>query len=581
MTALNWRDWGLSAFEEAQRRNVPVLLAVFSPLSLKSERLSATTFTDTRVVTFVEGNLVPVKVDALERPDIVVRYATDPPPFVAFLTPTGHLLTNAGSPSPEAMLLAIEKVCLYYKDHKDSIEAAVRERVTQESAAKEGSNPITPGVVRRVEDAILALIDMDSGELATPIKKIYGDPILFLLLRYARSGDLRFRDGALKVLHRWSSSALFDQLEGGFFSEARKDDYSDLEFAKVCGSNADAIRAYTTALSVASSETREDLENVVRLTCKWVIEHLLDERTGGFYVGLLPEPDYYLQGRKKTHTPRVLVRIYTGPTAAMARALLDAAIVLGDREMGRKALSAGELLWRECFDPEEGMAHKLEALLSQRKFGFFADQVAMLDLLLRTYEIGGHPLHLQRAASLAGLMETIYGDPDGGFYDRAQEGNEIGHLAFKKKSAVENGSAAALFYKLGTLTRSEHFKEVAAAALWRFTTHLEELGLHASAAALACDIHLRGMIEVSIVGPRSDQDASRLRIAALRLFLPCVAIGSVDPEDESLLRIRKLEYEGRPVAYIFHGGEKFGPFENENELKESISEFVAGRRKER
>lgn len=573
---VSWREWGSSAFEEARKRRVPVLLWAVTPFSSTTERIETTTFKDARVATFVEGNLVPIRVDALERPDVVSRYAGTGLPLVAFLTPSGHLLTSLSSPRAEALLSAIGKVCLYYRDHADDVEKAALERERLGLAAKEGSNPITSGVLRRVEQAIRDSVDPKTGELAGEAKRVFADPVVFLCLRHSRTGDEELAELAFKVLDRWATGPLFDKLDGGFFYKAVKDDYSDMEYSKPASDNAEALRAYACCYRKRPSQT---LENVLRMTSKWACEALFDERTGGFYTGLLPEPEYYAQGRRPgVARPKPLKLVYTSATAALARALLDTALLLQDRELGRKALSSAELLWRECFDPAEGMAHRLEAFLSERRFGLFADQLQALDLTLRVYEIGGHPLHLRRAISLAGLMETLYGDPEGGFYDRTPSDEDVGQMKFRKKSVVENGHAATLFYKLGALTRNEHFKEVAAAALWRFTAHLEDLGALAAAAGVACDVHLNGMVEVVVVGGRGDPDASRLRVGALELFLPCVAVSSVDPADESLMRIRRLDYHGSAVAFIFHGGERLGPLGDTEELAKAVSDVVRGGR---
>ncbi len=568
MPGIRWREWSAACFKEAQRRQVPVLLAVFSPWVAACRRMELSTYSDARVVTFVEGNLVPVRVDEVDRPDIASRYAYGRAPVTAFLTPEGHLLTAANYLEAEQLLSAIERVTLYYREHREEISKEVAERERKALLASEPQNPITPGAVRRVEEAVMARVDSD------PPLELAPDAVSFLLLRHIRTGSGEYLEAATSLLSRWADSPLYDKVDGGFFHRVSKPDYSDLELSKTCSDNAEALKVYAAGFKISGSDR---FEAVLRQTCGWVFDTLLDSRTGGFFAGQLPDADYYVKARRDhAHRPRALDRIYTQPCASMARSLLDVALISGDKETGRRALSAGELLWKECYDAEQGMAHRLEALLAERRFGFFADQIAMLDLLLRIYEIGGHPLHLQRAVELAGFVEAAYADPGGGFYDRTPEDDDVGHLKFRKKSAVENGRAALLFYKLGALTHSDHFKEVAAATLWRFMAHLEDLELLASPVALASDIHLRGMSEVSVVGPRQDVVTSRLRIAVLELFSPTVAVGTIDPEDETTLRVRGLDFIGRPAGYIFHGGEKSGPFEDPEELKERVLQLARG-----
>ncbi len=548
-----------------------MLLAIVSPWVAASRRMDLTTYSDSRVVTFAEGNLVPIRVSALDRPDIASRYAHDLPPVTAFLTPEGHLLTVTGYIDADQFLAAVEKVSLYYRDNKDEIQKQVAERERKALLATEPQTPITPGVVRRVEESIMEAVG------SNPPIRLFPDVVQFLYLRHSRTGAEQYKTAAEKLLESWAASPLYDKVDGGFFYHVSKPDFSDLELSKTCADNAEAIRIYSAGAKASKSE---HFATVVKQTCRWALSTLLDERTGGFYAGQLPDADYYIRARRDhSNRPPALEKIYTAPCAAMARALLDAALVTGDKEMGRRALSAGELLWKECYDAESGMSHRLEALLAERRFGLCADQIAMLDLLVRIFEVGGHPLHLQRAVELAGLIEALYGDPGGGFYDRTPDYDDIGHMKFRKKSAAENGRAAMLFYKLGALTHNDHFKEVAAAALWRFTSHLEQLGLTAAAAAQACDVHLRGITEVAVVGPRGDASTSRLRVAILELFSfsPAVAVGTIDPSDESTMRIRGLQYQDGAVAYIFHGGEKFGPIADPIDLREKVAGLVGGK----
>ena len=569
MADIGWREWSSSSFREARRRQVPVLLSIVSPWFDACRRMDISTYSDSRVVTFVEGNLVPIRVDALDRPDLVSRYAHSLPPVTAFLTPDGHLLTAAGFLDAAQLLSAIERVVLYYRDNKAQIEREVAERERRALLASEPQNPITPGAVRRVEESILRWVE---SELSL---KLAPDAVHLLHLRYWRTGSEVYSGAIRKLLTSWASSPLFDKVDGGFFHHVSKPDFSDLELSKTCADNAGAIEAYAVATKLYNGA---QFDIILRQTCRWVSSTLLDERTGGFFAGQLPDADYYVKGRRgHAARPRALAKIYVAPCAAMARALIDAALVTGERELGRRALSAGELLWRECYDPNSGMAHRLEPLLAERKFGFLTDQLSMLDLLLRIYEVGGHPLHLQRAVELGGLIEALYEDPQGGFYDRTPEEDDIGHLKFRKKSAVENGRVAMLFYKLGALTHNDHFKEVAAAALWRFTSRLDELGPIAAQVALACDVHLGGITEAVVIGSRDNPAASRLRIAVLELFSPAVALGTIDPTDESTLRIRDVTFRGKPVGYVFHGGERLGPIEHPEEFREEVLGRVRGK----
>jgi uncharacterized protein len=73
---VDWREWGPEAFEEALRRDVPVLLSIGYAACHWCHVMAHESFEDPAVAALMNEHFVCVKVDREERPDIDVVYMT-------------------------------------------------------------------------------------------------------------------------------------------------------------------------------------------------------------------------------------------------------------------------------------------------------------------------------------------------------------------------------------------------------------------------------------------------------------------------------------------------------------------------
>jgi len=94
---VDWQEWGPEAFEEARRRDVPVLLSVGYAACHWCHVMAHESFEDEDVARAVNADFVAVKVDREERPDIDAVYMAATTaltghggwPMTCFLTPDG------------------------------------------------------------------------------------------------------------------------------------------------------------------------------------------------------------------------------------------------------------------------------------------------------------------------------------------------------------------------------------------------------------------------------------------------------------------------------------------------------------
>ena len=94
---IDWWPWGEDAFEQARRRDVPILLSVGYAACHWCHVMAHESFEDPDVAALVNEHFVAIKVDREERPDVDAVYMKTTQaltgsggwPMTVFLTPDG------------------------------------------------------------------------------------------------------------------------------------------------------------------------------------------------------------------------------------------------------------------------------------------------------------------------------------------------------------------------------------------------------------------------------------------------------------------------------------------------------------
>src|SRR2546423_2523775 len=133
---VDWWPWSAEAFEEARRRDVPVLISVGYSACHWCHVMAHESFENDEVAELVNAHFVAIKVDREERPDIDAVYMTATQamtghggwPMTCFLTPDGepfHCGTyyppepRPGMPSFRHLLLAVAQA---WQERRDELK---------------------------------------------------------------------------------------------------------------------------------------------------------------------------------------------------------------------------------------------------------------------------------------------------------------------------------------------------------------------------------------------------------------------------------------------------------------------------
>ena len=254
---VDWWEWGPEAFDEAERRAVPVLLSVGYAACHWCHVMAHESFEDAQTAAFMNEHFVNIKVDREERPDVDAVYmeavqamtGSGGWPMTSFLTPRGEPFfcgtywpqrRRGGMPSFREVL---EQVSATWQTRRDEVEAAGADVVARLSQPFSGGR----------EEVTAELLDAAVASLRSSYDGVHGGfggapkfppaMVLEALLRaHARTGS-----GLELVAHTCEAMArggMYDQLAGGFARYSVDASWTVPHFEKMLYDNALLLRVY-------------------------------------------------------------------------------------------------------------------------------------------------------------------------------------------------------------------------------------------------------------------------------------------------------------------------------------------------
>ncbi|MDK1476967.1 thioredoxin domain-containing protein [Streptomyces sp. 549] len=262
---VDWRPWEDEAFEEAKRRDVPVLLSVGYSSCHWCHVMAHESFEDEATARYLNEHFVSVKVDREERPDIdavymeAVQAATGQGgwPMTVFLTPEHRPFyfgtyfpptPKHGMPSFRQVLEGVSGAWTQRRGEVDEVAGQiVADLAGRTLAGSVGDSPQPPGAGDQA-DALLGLtreFDARHGGFGGAPK--FPPPMVleFLLRHHARTGA----EGALQMVEAtceaMARGGIYDQLAGGFARYSVDAGWVVPHFEKMLYDNALLCRVYT------------------------------------------------------------------------------------------------------------------------------------------------------------------------------------------------------------------------------------------------------------------------------------------------------------------------------------------------
>ncbi|WP_030020646.1 thioredoxin domain-containing protein [Streptomyces monomycini] len=324
---VDWWPWTPEAFEEARRRDVPVLLSVGYSACHWCHVMAHESFEDEAVAAVINEHFVAVKVDREERPDVdavymeAVQAATGQGgwPMTVFLTPEGEPFyfgtyfppePRHGMPSFPQILQGVRSAWTDRRDEVGEVAGRIVADLSARSLSVSPANgePVPPGP-EDLANALLTLTrDFDAvhGGFGGAPKFPPSMALEFLLRHHARTQSEAALQMVQATAEAMARGGIYDQLGGGFARYAVDETWTVPHFEKMLYDNALLCRTYAHLWRATGSDLAR---RVAVETAEFMVRELRTEQ-GGFASALDADSDdgsgRHVEGAYYVWTPEQL-----------------------------------------------------------------------------------------------------------------------------------------------------------------------------------------------------------------------------------------------------------------------------------
>jgi hypothetical protein len=317
---VDWWPWSDEAFEQATRRDVPVLLSVGYSACHWCHVMAHESFEDPATAALLNEHVVAIKVDREERPDVDAVYMTATQamtgqggwPMTVFMTadrepfycgtyfPREHFQQlirgvaqawrdDRDKVSDQARRISValaERAYAGIRALRDASEAEVEGLALDPAATAGGQAPAGPGaqLARACDEAVTGLaggFDAAHGGFGGAPKFPPSMVLEFLLRHHARAaGQGRAADAAAmaeQTADAMARGGMYDQLGGGFARYSVDGAWVVPHFEKMLYDNALLARVYVHLWQRTSSPLAR---RVAEQTCDWMVRELRTPQGG-------------------------------------------------------------------------------------------------------------------------------------------------------------------------------------------------------------------------------------------------------------------------------------------------------------
>ncbi len=473
--AIRWQPWGQAAFAEAARLDKPIFLLISSSWCQWCHIMDETTLSDPTIITILNRDYVPIRVDSDLRPDVNQRYNQNGWPSVVLLSSEGEILWGGVYVPPQQMLYYLGHIRRYYSEHSLEIATQVRELQDRRFTQKLPQVVPTTGVRALLQEERTALVDLPI-QAGVVLRDLYDDEYggfkihphlkfphpeaLELLLVLSQQYQ---QDDALEMvcysLEQMVDGGLWDQEEGGFFRYSAASDWSMPHTEKMLDENAALLRLI---LLTAQATRSTQWQNLAQRLIAYINTTLWLPGIGAFAGSQSADEEYYEPGsysRASKQRPAVDKTIYTSWNARMISAYLLAGQVLNDASLNARALRALNWLCEHMVHRSGNMYHYMLNGRAELP-GQLADQVWMTHALLDAYDLLECKSYLEMAIALMHFAcQELLDDQSHLFYDYPKDSQGEGRLMIREQPLIENALAAESLLRMAAYSKRHNLRD--------------------------------------------------------------------------------------------------------------------------
>ena len=290
---INWRPWDERSFEQAAKEKKPVLLSISAVWCHWCHVMDETSYSDDEVITLINRDYIPIRVDSDRNPDINRRYNQGGWPTTAFLSPQGVLLAGATYIPPENMRKVLVRMVDLYQQSEVRLVTPEEMSVSNQMQGKEPKMDL----VRQIGELILVSWDRRYGGLGSAPKFPQTATIALALELFRDESSDEYLKYARSTMEAMIRGGLMDKVEGGFFRYSTTRDWSIPHYEKMLSDNADLL----SVLIKTFAATGQDIFLSTAKQTSAYIRRTLSDGSSRFFGSQDADEEYYLlpaEGRK-------------------------------------------------------------------------------------------------------------------------------------------------------------------------------------------------------------------------------------------------------------------------------------------
>ncbi|KRA23930.1 thioredoxin [Microbacterium sp. Root61] len=483
-----WFPWGQDAFDEARRRDVPVLVSIGYSTCHWCHVMARESFSDDVTAREINDGFVAIKVDREEHPEVDAAYLAAAGaftgslgwPLTVFTTPDGRPF-YAGTywpPEPRPPLPAFRQVLAAVREAWEERRDQVDETSQQLAEALQRLGAVRPPADRlpgsdELMDAARRLARLEDREyggfaaasvgMDTP--KFPTVPALRFLQATAALGDGGEPEVAHRALAAMATSPLRDPVDGGFFRYATRRDWTVPHYERMLTDNAGLLEV---ALDDGDAATARGIAAFLR--------EVMQLPSGGFAAaqdsesmvdGRRSEGGYYVRdaaARASLDPPALDGKVITGWNGLAIAALARGGVRLQEPTWIEAARWAADCVLVDNIDANGMLRRASLDEIPSRAAGALEDWGLLASGLLGLAAATGDVLYATKALDLidACVRDGALRTPGGGDPVLAAQGVPITTDAADGDHPSGPASVAAAALAAWRLGAGERYREIAA-----------------------------------------------------------------------------------------------------------------------
>ncbi len=452
---VDWYPWGEEAFEKARSEDKPVFLSIGYSTCHWCHVMERESFEDPEVAELINRNLVPVKVDREERPDLDAIYMNAAQmlsggggwPLSLFMTPDKKPFFAATYVPKQTrmgmigMTELIPRIKELWDNEREKIDNVAGQVITELNRPAGVCGGEAPGadLLDQAYQQLAGSFDNRYGGFGTQPKFPAPHNFYFLNRYYKRTGEELSLHMVEKTLQAMRYGGIYDHIGFGFHRYSTDREWLVPHFEKMLYDQALLILAYTEAFQATGKKLYKD-------TVREIMTYVLRDMTspeGGFYSAEDADSEGE-EGKFYTWTMDQVKQVLDEEEAELAAKVynLDPAGNFRDEASGQKTGKniphlAGPLAEsaREIGMDEKNLEEKIESIRKklfpdrekrvrpQRDDKVLADwNGLMIAAAARAGAVLSEPEYIRAAKCAADFVTNNMGCDDGSLIHRFREG---------------------------------------------------------------------------------------------------------------------------------------------------------------